>query len=145
MVSACLCGINCNYKAESKPVNTIIDLVKTKKAFPICPEQLGGLGTPRPPSEIKGGTGSDVLDGKAKVITSEGKDVTKEFVDGAFEVLKIAKLVNAKEAILKARSPSCGIGNIYDGTFRGSLIEGDGVTSALLKRNHIKVLTDEEI
>jgi uncharacterized protein YbbK (DUF523 family) len=144
LVSACLCGINCNYKGESKPDEGIIELVRTGNAIPVCPEQLGGLTTPRPPSEISGGTSLDVLDGKAKVVNNESKDVTNEFVKGAFEVLKIAMAANVTEAILKARSPSCGHGKIYDGTFHGILIDGDGVTAALLKRNGITVLTEEE-
>ncbi len=144
LVSACLCGINCNYKGGSKPDARIIELVKSGKAIPVCPEQLGGLPTPRTPAEINGGTGQDVLDGRAKVMTREGGDVTKEFLAGALEVLKIAKITNADEAILKARSPSCGHGRAYDGTFRGVLIDGDGVTAALLGRNGLRVLTEEE-
>jgi uncharacterized protein YbbK (DUF523 family) len=144
VVSACLCGINCNYKGESKPDKAIIELVRAGGAIPVCPEQLGGLATPRPGSEIRGGTGSDVLDGNANVINSRGKDVTNEFVKGAFEVLKLARITNATEAILKARSPSCSHGKVYDGNFSGVLIDGDGVTAALLRRNGIIVLTEEE-
>ena len=103
--------------------------------IPICPEQLGGLSTPREPSEQRGN----------KVITKSGKDVTENFVKGAKEVLKLARLFGIKEAILKQRSPSCGYGQIYDGTFSGTVIKGDGVTTALLKINGIKVISEEDL
>jgi len=143
IVSACLCGINCNYKGRSKPDKRVIGLVKSGKAIPICPEQLGGLATPRTPAEIRGGTGLDVLNGKAKVIDRNGRDVTQKFVNGAFEVLRIAKITGSTSAVLKARSPSCGFGRTYDGTFSGTSIDGDGVTAALLKRNGLKITTEE--
>jgi len=133
IVSACLAGINCNYKGESKPNEKIIELVKKGEAIPVCPEQLGGLPTPRMAAEQK----------EDKVLTKDGKDVTQAFVKGANEVLRIANMYNCKEAILKARSPSCGCGQIYDGTFSGELIDGDGITAALLKRNVIKVYSEE--
>ena len=113
--------------------------------IPVCPEQLGGLGTPREPSEIKGGDGSDVLNGGARVFSKSGRDATENFLRGAGEVLKIARTLGVKEAILKARSTACGCGKIHDGTFSGGLIEGDGVTTALLKRNGIRVLTEENL
>lgn len=135
VVSACLAGIKCRWDGEVRPCQKVIDLVKQGKAIPLCPEQLGGLTTPRMPSEQKGG----------KVFTKEGKDVTTEFETGAKEALKIAKLINCKEAILKSKSPSCGSGRIYDGTFSGNLIEGDGIFAKLLKEHNIKVLTENEI
>ena len=92
---------------------------------------------------MRGGTGQDVLNGKAIVVDPDGADVTKGFVDGAFEVLKIAKTIDAKEAILKSKSPSCGCGRTYDGAFTHTLVDGDGVTAALLKKNGIKVETEE--
>jgi len=103
--------------------------------IPVCPEQMGGLSTPRETAEKK----------KGKVITKSGKDVTLNFKKGAREVLKIAKLLGIKKAILKQRSSSCGCGKIYDGTFSGKVIKGDGVTAALLKRNKIKVITEEDL
>jgi uncharacterized protein YbbK (DUF523 family) len=106
---------------------------------------MGGRKIPRRDAKIIGGTGLDVLGGKAKVIEPDGNDVTDLFIKGANETLKIAKSVNAKEAILKARSPSCGCGKIYNGTFPKKLIGGDGVTAALLKKNGIKVINDEEV
>ncbi len=133
IISACLAGINCRYDANTKPNEKIIELIKQGKAIPICPEQLGGLPTPRPAAEQKGN----------KVFTKEGKEVTLQFEKGANEALKIALTSKATKAILKARSPSCGCGQIYDGTFSGKLIEGDGVFCSLLKKHSIKVETEE--
>jgi uncharacterized protein YbbK (DUF523 family) len=144
LVSACLLGINCNYKGEGKPNPKLIEEFKEGLLYPVCPEVLGRMKIPRPAAEISGGTGLDVIDGKAKVIDANGADVTKNFMDGAFAVLGIAKSVGAKEAVLKARSPSCGCAKIYDGTFSGNLIDGDGVTAALLKKNGVKVMTEED-
>jgi len=145
IVSACLAGINCNYKGESAPCEKVIELVKQGKAIPICPEQLGGQPTPRPGAEIKDGNGLLVLNGEARVVEPKGNDVTKIFIKSAEEVLKIAKLIKCNEAILKQRSPSCGCGEIYDGTFSKKIIEGDGVTTALLKRNGINVISEEDL
>lgn len=113
--------------------------------IPVCPEVFGGLTTPRTPNEIVGGDGDDVIDGEAKVITKDGEDVTEEFIKGARRALEIARIFNIKKAILKQRSPSCGNGKIYDGTFSGNLIEGDGVTAALFKRNGIEVISEEDL
>ena len=129
IVSACLAGINCNYAGKSNTDPGIVNLVKQGKAILVCPEQLGGLPTPRIPAEIKDG----------KVVNKAGEDVTRQFYRGAHEALKIAKMVNSKEAILKSRSPSCGVGKIYDGTFSGTLTDGDGIFAALLKENGIEV------
>jgi uncharacterized protein YbbK (DUF523 family) len=145
LVSACLVGINCNYRGENKLNQRIFEEFRQSKLFPVCPEVLGGLPIPRPPSETKYGTGLDVINGTAKVISKSGNDVTDSFVRGAYEVLRIAQTIRAKEAILKSRSPSCGYGKIYDGTFSGKLIDGDGVTTALLKKFGIKVIADEQI
>lgn len=145
IVSACLAGIKCRYDGETKPCSKIIELVQQGKAVPVCPEQLGGLPTPRIPQEIQGCSGEEVLDGKCKVMNKEGTDVTENFIKGAEETLKIARLVSAEEFIGKSKSPSCGCGRVYDGTFSGKLIEGDGVTTAFLKRNGIKVITEEDI
>lgn len=131
IISACLCGINCKYSGENNLNSNALKLLKEGKAILVCPEQLGGLTTPRIPCEIMGGDGEDVLNGEAKVISKEGKDCTKEFLKGAYEALKIAKEVNAKKAIFKSKSPSCGCGKIYDGSFSGNKIDGNGVTAAL--------------
>ncbi len=135
IVSACLAGINCRYDGNTKPNEKVIELVKQGKAIPVCPEQLAGLTTPRTPAEEKDG----------KIITKDGKDLTKEFQKGAQEALKIAKLSNCKEAILKSKSPTCGCGKVYDGSFSGNLIDRDGVFTRLLKENNIKVITEEDL
>ena len=135
LCSACLLGIRCRYDGKSKPDKKIIGLSEKEALIPVCPEQLGGLPTPRENSEIKG----------KKVITASGKDVTKNFKRGAEKTLKIAKLFNIKQAIFKQKSPSCGCGKIYDGTFSRKIIKGDGITTALLKKNGIKVIPEEDI
>ncbi|MFQ6056992.1 MAG: DUF523 domain-containing protein [Methanosarcinales archaeon] len=143
IVSACLIGIRCRYDGKSKSNKEIMRLFQEEKLIPLCPEQLGGLTTPREPAELTG-DGLEVLNGKAKVIRKSGKDVTENFLRGAKETLKIIKLLRIKEAILKQRCPSCGCGMIYDGTFSGRLVKRDGVTAALLKLNGIKIITDED-
>ncbi len=135
LCSACLLGVKCRYDGKSKPNKKVLALSKNEVLIPICPEQFGGLPTPRKPSEQRG----------EEVVTKSGKSVTKNFQNGAEEVLKIAKLYNIKSAILKQRSPSCGSGQIYDGTFSGTIIKGDGVTTELLKKNGIKVISDEDL
>lgn len=148
LVSACLAGIPCRYDGTRKNEDKKAEaLVAEGKAIPVCPEQLGGEATPRPLGGIVGGTGEDVLNGKAKVLNQKGEDVTKEFVAGAKEVLKLAKLIGIKEAILKSKSPSCGCGEILalDKNLEKYFIPGDGVTTALLKRNGIKVKTEESL
>lgn len=145
LVSACLAGINCKYDGENNYNNDIARLVMDGKAIPVCPEQLGGCSTPRVPAEITGGTSADVLDGAAYVKRSNNVDVTKEFIQGAREVLKIVKLIGINEVIFKSKSPSCGCGLIYDGTFTGKLIKGNGVTTELLIRNGVKVKNENQI
>ncbi len=135
IVSACLAGIKCRWDVEVKPCQKVIDLVRQGKAIPVCPEQLGGLTTPRAPAEQKAD----------KVFTKDGRDLTVQFEKGAEEALRFAKLANCTEAILKSKSPSCGSGKVYDGTFSGKLIDGDGVTAKLFKKNNIKVFTEKEI
>jgi len=135
IVSACLAGVKCRWDGEARPCKKVIDMVERGEAILVCPEQLGGLATPRIPVERKG----------EKVLGEDGSDFSAEFKEGAIEALKIANLVGCSEAILKSKSPSCGCGKIYDGSFSGVLIEGDGVFAELLKKNGIKVLNEKEI
>ena len=143
LVSACLAGFDVKYNGSHNLNEKIKKWFDEKKAIPICPEVLGGLSIPREPAEIVGGEGEDVLDGHAKVITNNGIDVTEQFMKGANETLKIALDLNATMVILKERSPSCGSSMIYSGEFNGNKKKGTGVTAALLKRNGIQVLSEE--
>jgi uncharacterized protein YbbK (DUF523 family) len=133
--SACLLGLKCRYDGKEKGDKKVIALAKNEILIPVCPEQLGGLATSREAAEKKG----------KKVFTKSGKDISRYYKKGARQVLKIVKLYGIKEAILKQRSPSCGCGQIYDGTFSGKVIKGDGLTAALLKKNGMKVITKENL
>jgi uncharacterized protein YbbK (DUF523 family) len=144
LVSACLCGVNCKYNGKSNLKHSFMELLQEGDVIPICPEQLGGLTTPRLPAEIKAGSGQDVLAGNSKVLNKDGDDVTDNYIRGAYETLKIAKLAGVDTAILKSRSPSCGSGYIYDGSFSYKLRRADGVTAALLKENGIQVIDEDE-
>lgn len=134
IVSACLAGIYCRYNGEVEEFAPVVDLVRQGKAIPFCPEAYGGLPTPRAPCEMLGD----------RVVDSDGVDRTAEFLRGAEEGLRLARLAGCREAILKARSPSCGSGVIYDGTFTSKRIEGDGCFARLLKQSGITVRTEEE-
>ena len=133
MVSACLLGDNVKYNGKNNYQEDLVKFLKNHEIIKICPEVLGGLSIPRSPSEIK----------DDRVINKNYEDVTKEFVLGSEKALDIARLENIKVAILKANSPSCGSGYIYDGTFQNKLIEGDGKTAELLKRNGITILNEK--
>lgn len=135
LISACLLGVNCRYNGTSKTIPELEELMSMHNLIPVCPEQLGGLSTPRSPAEVKGDF----------VFSKDGIDVTEEFIKGAEETLKIANIYNCKYAILKERSPSCGSGKMYDGTFSKTIIDGDGITANLLKQNGIKVIGESEI
>lgn len=135
LVSACLFGCACRYKGDSCKNEALLALAKKYTLIPVCPEQLGGLPTPRDPSEICGD----------KVVSSAGKDVTAEYRKGAQAALYIAETIGANAAVLKANSPSCGKGVIYDGTFTGNKTAGDGVTAKLFTRSDIAVFTEEEL
>ena len=135
VVSACLLGCNCKYNGSNNYCEKLEKLKEQYNIIDICPEVLGGLPTPRVPSEIVGD----------KVINKEGLDVTKNYNVGANLALEKAINNNCEIAILKAKSPSCGCGKIYDGTFTSTLIEGDGITTRLFKQHNIKVYTEEEI
>ncbi len=144
LVSSCLLGLSATWRAKDNSTDKVAELLASGKAIPVCPEQMGGLATPRPMAEIVGGDGEAVLDGKARVVTRDGDDVTENYLRGAREVLKIAESVHPEEIILKENSPSCGVRWIYDGTFRGNLVPGCGVTTALLRRHGYVVVSDQE-
>ena len=135
LISACLLGTSCRYDGGSKPVLSVEALMGRYQLVPVCPEQLGGLPTPREPSERQGDT----------VVTRSGADVTAQYRRGAEQALHLARVFGCKKAVLKERSPSCGAGEIYDGTFSGTLTPGDGVTAALLQANGIEVFGESEI
>lgn len=135
LVSACLLGENCKYDGGNNYDDNVIEFLKGKDYIKVCPECLGGLSTPRTPAEV--------VDGK--IVTKDGVDVTKEYNLGAIKTLEIAKENDCCLAILKSRSPSCGCEKIYDGTFSKKIINGDGVTTKLLKENNIKVISNENI
>lgn len=135
LVSSCLLGCACRYKGDDCKNERILALAKEHVLLGVCPEQMGGLETPRVPSEIVGD----------KVMSNAGRDVTAEYRKGAEAALYLAQLNRADFAILKAKSPSCGKGLIYDGTFSGSKVPGNGVTAALLLENGIPVYTEEEL
>ena len=129
IVSACLAGFPCRYDGKARPCAQVVELVRAGKAIPVCPEQLGGLPTPRTSCEIREG----------RVVDADGRDRTEAFRRGARAVLQIAQTYGATEALLQSRSPSCGSGRIYDGSFTKMLTAGDGVTARLLKENGIQV------
>lgn len=145
LVSSCLAGLDVRYDGTSNLYKKIEKLVKEKKAVTICPEVIGGLPIPRDPAEIVGGSGEDVLDGKAKVINCRGEDVTEFFLKGAYQTLEKAKEINATLVILKENSPSCGSTMIYNGQFNGAKKAGNGVTAALLKRNGFRVISEKDL
>lgn len=132
LISACLAGVKCRYDGKSAPSNKALSILGQGRGVLICPEQLGGLPTPREPAQRLG----------KKVISRSGKDLTKNYLLGAKEALRIAKLAKCNLAILKSKSPMCGCGLIYDGTFSGRLKEGDGVFCQLLKREKISIINE---
>ena len=135
LVSACLLGIGCRYDGKHKADHEVIKLREKYNLIPVCPEIYGGLPTPRIPSERIGD----------RVMMKDGHDVTDNYKRGAHEALELCRIYNIKTAILKQRSPSCGKGEIYDGTFTGTLTEGDGMTAELLIANGIRVIGETEI
>ena len=135
LVSACLLGTRCRYDGASKAHPEIAALAERHTLIPVCPEQLGGLPTPRTPAERQG----------VRVVTKTGSDVTEQYLRGAEETLKLCKLLGCEAAVLKERSPSCGCEEIYDGTFSGTLTAGDGVTAEVLKAQGIAVYGESQI
>ena len=134
LVSACLAGFRCRYDGKIVPDESVVDLVRSGKAIPVCPEQMRGLPCPRTACERTA---------SGRVIDRDGFDRTEAFENGAREVLRLARIYGCTHAILKARSPSCGKGTIYDGSFSGTLIKGNGVTAELLEQNGIAVEVKE--
>ena len=139
LVSACLLGVNCRYDGKNGKNDAVLGLMEEFDLIPVCPEQLGGMETPRKPSERQKGEGA------VCVKNSGGEDVTDYYRRGAEETLKLARLYGCRYAVLKERSPSCGSGVIYDGTFSGNKIPGDGVTAELLKANGIVTVGESGI
>ena len=131
LVSACLLGVNCKYNGGNNSSDKVDEFLKEYEIIPICPEIMGGLPTPRVAAEQKG----------EKVITQDGEDVTKQYRKGAEECLFLAQKYNVKKALLKLRSPSCGYGQVYDGTFSHTLVNENGVTAELLLKNGIEIIT----
>ncbi|UGB32873.1 DUF523 domain-containing protein [Metabacillus sp. B2-18] len=145
LVSSCLAGLEVRYNGTHSLLKEIRDLVNENKAVTVCPELLGGFTTPREPAEIVGGNGEDVLDGHARVVEKSGKDVTQLYIRGAYSTLEKAIEMKAKVVILKDYSPSCGSSMIYNGRFKGKKVIGNGVTTALLKRNGIMVFSESNL
>lgn len=135
IVSACLLGINSRYCGGGCLNEKVASLIGTHDIIPVCPEQLGGLPTPREPDEIR----------DSRVFEKNGKENTEKFQKGAEETLRLARLLNADMAILKQNSPSCGSSIIYDGTFSGKKIPGSGITASLLIKNGISVISEEDL
>lgn len=135
LISACLLGVCCRYDGASKTHPLARALSRRHTLIPICPEQLGGLPTPRPPAERQG----------QRVVTRQGGDVTAQYRRGAEEALRLCRLFACQAAVLKERSPSCGMGEVYDGTFSGTLVPGSGVTAALLAENGVSIYGESRI
>lgn len=135
LVSGCLLGLCCRYDGASKPHPGVLALKERHELIPVCPEQLGGLATPRPPAERQGD----------RVVARSGADVTEQYRRGAEEALRLCRLLDCGAAVLKERSPSCGCGAVYDGSFTGTLVPGDGVTAELLKARGIPVYGESQL
>lgn len=143
LVSACLLGVNCRYDGGGGRSQEVLKLMEQYHLIPICPEQMGGMKTPRKPAELRK---QREPDGKetTKVFNKDEEDVTEFFVRGAREALELAKLYGCTKAVLKERSPSCGCGTVYDGTFSGKKVPGNGITAELLAKNNITVLGESK-
>ena len=137
LVSACLLGLRSRYDAAGKARDDALELLDGRICVPVCPEQMGGLPTPRPKSHLTGGDGWAVLAGKAKVLSDSGQDVTPAFLRGAEECVKLAKLFRATHAYLKQRSPSCGCGVV---AIDGEVREGAGVAAAALEAAGVHIV-----
>jgi uncharacterized protein YbbK (DUF523 family) len=136
LVSACLLGIPCRYDGAARPLLSFPPELAGQEMLPVCPEELGGLGTPRPPAELVGGDGAAVLDGRARVVRADGTDVTGQFLKGAAAAVGLARHHGVKLACLKSRSPSCGAGRTHR---EGAVAPGLGVAAAALRRAGVEV------
>jgi uncharacterized protein YbbK (DUF523 family) len=146
LVSRCLLGHRVRYDGgASGPFDLLEQWISEGRVVPLCPEVAGGLPTPRAAAEIPGGQGGEVLDGIAAVMTTEGEDVSVQFLDGARQALELVRKHGIRVAVLKANSPSCGNLLTYDGTFSGVKVSGEGVTAALLKRHGVQVFSELEL
>ena len=143
VVSACLAGIDCNFKGGNALSKKVKELFEAGTALAACPEVAGGLGSPRERCEICRGGGAEVLNGTARVFSSSGKDNTIPYIRGAARIAGIVKSLGIKKAILKSGSPSCGPDRIYDGTFSGKSRSGNGVFAAMLKQGGIRLYSDK--
>ncbi len=146
LVSRCLLGHRVRYDGgASGPFDQLQRWIDEGRVVPLCPEVAGGLPTPRAAGEIPGGQGGEVLDGQAAVITTEGEDVSAQFLSGAYQALELVQQHDIRIAVLKANSPSCGNLLTYDGTFSGVKVTGEGVTAALLRRHGVRVFSELEL
>lgn len=166
IVSACLIGCKCTYKNSSNLIPELLDYFKMKNEdqlelsdsdsdnnnsiseadnfilIPVCPEQLGGLSTPRTPSELQN-KAADIIAGRGKVLAHDGVDVTSQFIKGGKEALRLARMYQAKSAILKQKSPSCGSLEVHDGSATGTIIDGRGITAELFVREGIRIFDED--
>ncbi len=145
LVSACLLGLACRYDGGHNRCPALDNLAAAGLCLPVCPEQLGGLPTPRPPAEITGGDGAAVLAGRAGISRQNGADLTAPFLNGVRQTLFLVRAIPVTAAVLKARSPSCGVGAIYDGTFTRTLRQGNGVLAAALAELGIPLYTELDL
>lgn len=146
LISRCLLGHRVRYDGGAHgPFDLLQQWQSEGRVVALCPEVAGGLPTPRPPAEITGGQGAQVLEGKVRVLTDADADVTAAFVAGAEAALRLVHLHDLRIAVLKARSPSCGNLQNYDGSFSGQLVDGEGVTAALLRRHGVQVFNESQL
>ena len=145
LISSCLMGKNCRYDGDNCQQLDLIELFEEEEILDVCPELEGGLSIPRSPAEIFGGDGYDVLEGRAEVVSADGREITGSYLIGIRNILSSIDLMSVEMAILKSLSPACGPGQIYSGEFEGKLKNGDGVLAAFLKRAEIPVFSEEDI
>ncbi len=142
LVSACLLGKNCRYDGGHSYINEFENA--DVEFYPVCPEEAGGLGTPRPKAEMQDGA-EEIISGHGKIVTINGKNVTKEFIRGAQLCLNTGLEADAEFAILKSKSPSCGLGEVYDGSFKGKLHQGDGIFAHLCRKSGMTCISSDNI